>query len=139
MNALDKLFRNGPIPVDEWGKDHKTTLLYAETRAVDHNGRLDRNHMRESSQYPTRLAGGKELRGHTDYDCLRDAQAAGFGVLSDDESTFDFYDAGWAYVHGLRKERALRGLAERERQRREGRETRRARAMNEGTLKRQAI
>lgn len=95
------------IPMEKWGRDHKTTLLYAETRAVDHHGRLDRNdpHMRQDGEtYPTKLADGAIVAGHDDYDCLADAQAA--GLLLYGGSLVVFTDAGWAYVHALRRQRA---------------------------------
>lgn len=117
-------FPNG-IPVEAWGKDHNTTLLYAETRAVDHKGWLPVNdpHMRMDRRYPTRLHNGVEVHGHTDYDCLTDAQAAGFLTYDEDEvpegvressvqgkgpGVVSFTDEGWTYVHNLRRQRAER-------------------------------
>jgi hypothetical protein len=65
---------------------------------VDHRGTINHDHMRthvrrhpvlaatkrtvsfggaDGSRYPTRLAGGEELPGHDDYDCLDDLVAAG--------------------------------------------------------------
>lgn len=65
------------IPSSRWGKDHFSTITYAETRAVDHDGYLDMRHMRmDGTTYPTRLCDG-EQPGHTDLDCLRDAAAEG--------------------------------------------------------------
>lgn len=100
------------IPVEAWGKDHNSTLLYAETRAVDHNGKLSATdpHMRVSRRYPTRLHNGVEIHGHTDYDCLTDAQAAGFLTYDEDEGIIRFTDEGWTYVHGLRRKRAEAAL-----------------------------
>lgn len=82
------------IPVAEWGKDHWSTLAYAETRVVDYKGVLSREHMRcdpdlhpaqtnsanaiSDKRYPTRLKGGKELEGHDDWSCLEDAEREGF-------------------------------------------------------------
>jgi hypothetical protein len=101
-------YPNG-IPVEAWGKDHNSTLLYAEVRAVDHGGRLSESdpHMRMSREYPTRLHNGVEVHGHTDYDCLADAQAAGF--LTYEDSVVKFTDEGWVYVHNLRRRRAEAG------------------------------
>lgn len=113
------------IPVEAWGRDHNSTLLYAETRAVDHDGWLSATdeHMRVSRQYPTRLHNGVEVHGHTDYDCLKDAQAAGFLVYDETETPADtsrarrigsgrvrFTEQGWTYVHALRRQRAEEGL-----------------------------
>jgi hypothetical protein len=113
------------IPVEAWSRDHNSTLLYAETRAVDHDGWLSPTdpHMRVSRLYPTRLHNGVEIHGHTDYDCLADAQAAGFLVYDPDEvpeaaatasrvgfGRVRFTDDGWTYVHALRRKRAEKGL-----------------------------
>ena len=85
-----------PIPPDKWGKDHKSTLLYAETRAVDHRGKLasDDPRMRVSREYPTRLADGMEIIGHDDYMCLDDAQAAGFLTYDHDAGIVTFTEPG---------------------------------------------
>lgn len=110
----------GGIPIEAWGRDHNSTILYAETRAVDHRGSLafDDPHMRVSRLYPTRLHNGVEVHGHTDFDCLKDAQAAGLLVYDEDEipeglrdssrkpGMVRFTDDGWTYVHGLRRRRA---------------------------------
>lgn len=91
-DVLDRLIVAGPIDPERWGRDHWSTLLYVDTRIVDHHGLLHANprdspsgprgsdpHMRISSEYPTRLLNPKaDVRGHTDYDCLADAIAAGF-------------------------------------------------------------
>lgn len=98
------------IPVEAWGRDHLSTLLYAESRAVDHGGKLPETdpHMRTSRAYPTRLGNGVEVHGHTDYDCLTDAAAAGF--LTYENGIVRFTDDGWTFVHGLRRSRAERAL-----------------------------
>jgi hypothetical protein len=87
------------IPLEDWGKDHWSTLAYLETRIVDHRGRISHDHMRchagrhpamlaakrrvhgtsaDGSAYPTRLRAGRTLPDHDDYDCLDDMIAAGF-------------------------------------------------------------
>lgn len=103
----------GGIPPEQWGRDHITTLLYAETRAVDHDGKLDSRQMRVDREYPTRLKNDVLVHGHTDYDCLTDAAAVGLLEEGDWESgdPVMFTDAGWAFVHGLRRSRA--GTSER--------------------------
>lgn len=130
----------GGVPVEKWGSDHESTLLYAETRAVDHQGWLPvgDKHMRgDGRTYPTRLSDGTMIVGHSDWECLDDAEAAGF--LTYDEELYPgdrrtaggifrsrshgshesrggpglvtFTDAGWAYVHQLRRRRAEAALA----------------------------
>jgi hypothetical protein len=113
------------IPVESWGRDHNSTLLYAETRAVDHGGWLSATdpHMRTDRRYPTRLNNGVQVHGHTDYDCLKDAEKAGLLIYDETETPADrvrrrkigqgrirFTGAGWSYVHGLRRGRAERAL-----------------------------
>jgi hypothetical protein len=108
-------YANG-IPVEAWGNDHNSTLMYAETRAVDHGGVIaeDDPRMRVSRLYPTRLHNGVEVHGHTDYDCLTDAVQAGFiklAYVEGDDTTYAHYavrftDDGWTYVHNLRRRRA---------------------------------
>lgn len=104
------------IPPERWGRDHTTTLLYAETCAVDYHGFLDGAKMRTGSNYPTRLDNGDEVEGHTDYDCLTDAAAAGMLKQhpTEDEpgKQIIFTAKGWKYVHKLRRERAEQGLEE---------------------------
>jgi hypothetical protein len=99
------------IPVEAWGKDHNSMILYAETRAVDHRGKLSATdpHMRVDRRYPTRLHNGVEVHGHTDFDCLADAQAAGFLTWDEGEQIVRFTDDGWTYVHGLRRKIAETG------------------------------
>ena len=96
------------IPEELWGRDHHSTLMYVETRAVDYSGRLDDRHMRSGpdtvTKYPTRLKDGSTIAGHDDYDCLRDAEALGLLVLQDRHVKLT--DAGWAYVGGLRRAKA---------------------------------
>jgi len=100
------------IPVESWGKDHNSTLLYAESRAVDHRGQLSARdpRMRMDVRYPTRLHNGVEVIRHTDYDCLADAQAAGLLTWDEDNQIVRFTDEGWAYVHWLRRKRAEAAL-----------------------------
>jgi hypothetical protein len=93
-----------------WGRDHISTLTYAETRVVDYGGVLEPAHMRrDGNAYPSYLANGEHLKGHTDYDCLRDAEH--FGLLHFSSNAFvEFTDAGWQYVQKLRRDRAERNF-----------------------------
>jgi hypothetical protein len=97
-------YPNG-IPVEAWGRDHLSTLVYAESRAVDHHGKLDDKHMRVSRAYPTRLHNGVTVAGHTDYDCLKDAQAAGF-LSYEEGGVVKLTDAGWLFAGKLRRNMA---------------------------------
>lgn len=100
------------IPPEAWGSDHLSTLLYAETRAVDHGGKLSPTdlHMRVDRRYPTRLRDDVEIYGHTDYDCLADAERAGFVTYDADAGIIRFTEEGWTFVHNVRRQRAERAL-----------------------------
>lgn len=84
------------VPVEQWGKDHWSTFAYLECRAVDHDGVINREHMRcdkdrhpglansanryggdNPRKYPTVLKGGLELSDHDDWDCFEDLIAVG--------------------------------------------------------------
>lgn len=89
-----------PIKISQFGKDHWSLFAYIETRTVDYNGILDKNHLRiknpviaNSSAYPidrswqskygTRLKGFFEkknstlqLPNHDDLDCFDDLENA---------------------------------------------------------------
>lgn len=52
----------GNVPMERWGKDHFTTLLYLETRTVDHHGEVDPFKMR-TSRRNWRLAGKMPFSG----------------------------------------------------------------------------
>lgn len=85
-----------PVPPELWGKDHWSTFGYVETRIVDHGGAINFSHMRcdvgrhpgyahagcssefGGGPYPTKLKGGAELKDHDDWDCLEDAERAGY-------------------------------------------------------------
>lgn len=82
------------LPINQWGKDHWSTLAYIESRCVDHKGVLKNANMRthavrhpllmargfgspgDGSQYPTRYKRG-QLDNHDDWDCLDDMVRAG--------------------------------------------------------------
>lgn len=122
LNIVDAILQDGlakhwleypnGIPVEAWGRDHLSTLVYAETRAVDHHGKLDDKHMRVSRAYPTRLHNNVTVEGHTDYDCLADAKAAGLLVsipTEGGEGIVQFAEKGWLFVGKLRRNMAEHG------------------------------
>lgn len=90
------------IPVSSWGKDHWSTLLYAESVAVDANGQIRNGRMRTGfhnsdlldvrmyahrpSEHPSRLKEG-ERPGHDDWDCLLDLH--GEGMIDFPEVVYD--------------------------------------------------
>lgn len=78
-----------PVPMELFGRDHWSTLLYLETRCVDHGGKPAIAHMRcdphrhpdlahtkWTEDIPTR-AKGYSLAKHDDWDCVEDLIAAG--------------------------------------------------------------
>jgi len=80
--------------IQEFGRDHWSTLLYVEARCTDNCGIPDRRNMRcldsrhpqyshghDSSAYPTRLAGDKLLPKHDDWDCVYDLERVGLVVI----------------------------------------------------------
>lgn len=76
------------IKVDQFGKDHWSTFGYIETRVVDHEGHLAKQHMRcDPTRHPahahapgkcpsTRLRDGN-IDNHDDWDCAEDLGTAG--------------------------------------------------------------
>lgn len=98
------------VPMEEWGRDHWSTLLYLESRWVDHGGHVRNEQMSCNARrhrklfasdgnlelsatarawkdaYSTRLRDGQEI-GHDDWDSLEDMAAEGL-------LTFDFVDRG---------------------------------------------
>lgn len=121
------------IPRDKWGPDHRSTLLYIETRLVDGDGRPQNDKMRTNprrhkalqgriagmmrwsdDEYSSRLANGDRESGHDDWDCVDDMIAAGL-ILSRGTGLhprYELTDAGWAEAHRLRRELADRRMAE---------------------------
>lgn len=89
------------VPVELWGKDHLTTLLYVETRVVDYKGVLNGDHLRglyiptthtggstrRPEAHPTRLKDGATVSPHDDVDCLADFVREGLmeAVVEDDD------------------------------------------------------
>ena len=83
------------IPIEQWGKDHWSTLAYLETVTVDYRGLVDNRRRRcnprlhrefahadyfgvmvDGSPYPTRTKVG-EVQRHDDWSCLEDLVVAG--------------------------------------------------------------
>lgn len=91
--AKESPVERDPVPIEWFGRDHWSTLAYLETVVVDQGGKIDNRRMRTDSRrhrtlaarphltagkkYPTRLAGGRLLENHDDWDCLQDMEAAG--------------------------------------------------------------
>lgn len=82
------------VPIDQWGRDHWSTFIYAMSRVAGSGGALQREKMRVHpkrhaglahfgsllpGEFPaTRLRDGTPMRSaHDDYDCLDDAVAHG--------------------------------------------------------------
>ena len=116
---------HAPIEPSIWGRDHLTTLLYLETRCVDHMGTIDRRHMRCDPKRhplfahegsiggvsPTRLACGEQYH-HDDWDCLDDIIAAGYmeNLGTGANPIVKLTDLGWTEAGKLRRQRAERAL-----------------------------
>lgn len=100
------------IELSLFGVDHWSTLLYVESRCVDHGGELQRTdpHMRRktraraSSKVPTRLNNKVVVENHDDYDCIDDLENAGLCVYQGDQIALT--DLGWSVVGQLRRNRA---------------------------------
>ena len=102
------------IDVEDFGRDHITTLMYLETRCVNYGGVINRQHMRghlqrRPEQYPTRLADGVLLHKHDDFDCLDDYVRLGLAALDNERGRWSLTDEGWALAHRYRREKADRG------------------------------
>ncbi len=93
------------IKEEDYGRDHWTVLVYAETRCVDYRGNLDRKHLRtDGDKYPTRLKEG-ELPGHSDLSCLEDLDDMGYVDFRRGALIVIMTDKGWNKVAALRRER----------------------------------
>ena len=117
----------GLTTVQQFGRDHWSTLLYIETVCTDHRGNPDFRRMRcdpdrhahlcgvyvpSREKYPTRLADGSLLNDHDDWDCADDLEAAGFIRIegSGVHPVFKMTDVGNVRVMELRKVRQQRCL-----------------------------
>lgn len=106
-----------------FGRDHRSLLLYIETRCVDHSGKLEKAHLRCNAnrhpafahsggwddKYSTRWADKVEtVVGHDDWDCIDDLVNAGLLVWlgTGTQPRFKLTESGWGIAHQLRRERA---------------------------------
>lgn len=96
------------ISPEKWGKDHFSTLLYLETRVVDHGGVIRGEQMRgRDSGYPCKLRSGERLN-HGDLDCIEDMREAGLvtgGGRNKPYKPFQLTESGWRLAHLLRRHR----------------------------------
>lgn len=94
------------IPMEQFGKDHWSLLIYIESRAVDDERHYDRRHMRsDGKRYPTRLRDGRHVEGHDDLDCLADLAAAELIQEGPGDIAWPT-DRGWQVVGQLRRRRS---------------------------------
>lgn len=117
-----------PVPIELWGRDHESTMLYIESRCVDNggvplaanmrtgSGRFARGDMSHGAppggkDYPTRLGDGSELHDHDDWDCVDDLVEAGLIEWQGTGANpvFVLTDIGWAFAGLLRRKRAEKG------------------------------
>ncbi len=118
-----------PIPMERWGRDHASTLLYVEHVCTDKGGKPGMDQMRTEpgrmrkgweserglapqlnppSRYPTRLKNDFEMFGHDDWDCTNDFVEAGLLIAHGTslQPIFQLTDLGWKIAAHLRKQRA---------------------------------
>lgn len=114
-----------PVPMELWGKDHLSTLLYIESRAVDGGGKPKIAQMRQwpghprrgwegggmpsgPTAHPTRLKDGSGLSNHDDWDCVSDMEAAGLVEWHGTglQPIITLTDYGWLVAGALRRHRA---------------------------------
>lgn len=53
MNKKEKIKKNVPIKIEQFGRDHWSLLAYIEVRAVEEGGSLDKNHLRIKEEIDT--------------------------------------------------------------------------------------
>lgn len=120
----------GTVEMKDWGKDHWSTFAYVECRCVDHKGKLNFKHIRCNAgfhpelppekiyalgewhdKHSTKLKGDEQIRGHDDWDCMEDLQAAGFiRIVSMADLQVEMTDVGWEVSKHLRKHKAAGGV-----------------------------
>lgn len=99
------------IGLRQWAKDHASTLLYAEARAVDHGGHLDERNLRgRDSGYPTRLKGENgelvERPDYGDHEILEDMDRANLLDYRRGAGLVRLTALGWTIAGMLRRNRA---------------------------------
>src|SRR4051812_21837112 len=111
------------LPVTSWGRDHVSTLLYVETRCVDHDGKPKLEHMRcnpklhpgyshigsMSSHFPgTRSSNGEEIKGHDDWSIIDEFEVLGLlnNIGTGLHPVWQLTDEGWYVAGALRRGRA---------------------------------
>lgn len=129
----------GTVEMKDWRKDHWSMLAYIECRCVDYKGVLESKYMRcnelrhpEMSlkdidelrrrllnyvsikwhdKYSTRISRGRTIRGHDDWDCAEDLQAAGLiEIVSMADFQLKMTELGWAASALLRKHKSGGGV-----------------------------
>ena len=123
------------VSVDEFSNDHWSTLLYIETRCVDHRGMLNLEHMRcnislhpmmgnsatsfsaasssSTKECPTQLADGTLESNHDDWSCAEDLERVGFieNTGTDINPFFRMTNVGRKVVGDLRLRRSQRSVS----------------------------
>jgi len=62
-------------------------------------------------KYSTRIKDGEQIRGHDDWDCAEDLQAAGFiKIVSMADFQIEMAELGWKATNLLRKHKASGGV-----------------------------
>lgn len=100
------------VTIDNFGRDHWSTLLYVEHLCVDSSGYLSKNdsHMRSKhrsrwdNKYSSILKDGTKADNHDDYDCIADLEAIGICAYYGEKITLT--DLGWRIAGQLRRNRA---------------------------------
>lgn len=105
--------KHDPVPIERFGLDHWSTLVYIETRVVDYDGQVDRRALRGATTAaapPTRLCDGTKLENHTDLDCCEDMEKAGLlvNVGTGFQPKFKLTDLGWRAAAAIRRWRGER-------------------------------
>ena len=123
MEVKDAVAISAVAPA-RFGRDHHSTLLYIESRCVDHRGTVDFRNLRTNrvrhpgryadmawdTKYGTRLADGTVLPEHDDHDCIDDMIACGW-IENRGTAVNPVYiltDLGWGAAGRLRREHAER-------------------------------
>lgn len=107
------------VPMEQWARDHWSTLAYIGLQIVNEAGKVDRRRMRcdvdlhpgfahsgsYGKKYPTRLKDGTERERHDDWSCVDDfidhglVEWNGTGI----NPVFTFTDDGWALWYEFQK------------------------------------